>query len=78
MGTESCQRPGQGSRSSQYWMKTSRRVYMVRWAADKMASNIEARSFVARNVVKDLKSSSTKRKAKNGRSKNGSSATQEG
>ena len=35
-----------------------------RVVADRKARNIKARSFVARNVVKDVKSSSTKRKAR--------------
>ena len=47
--------------------KTSRWVYMVQGAADKKASNIKARSHVARNIVKDDKSSSTQRKARMGR-----------
>ena len=39
---------------------------MVRGAADKDANNIEARTFVARNMVKDVKSSSTKGEARMG------------
>ena len=49
--------------------KTSRRVFMVRVTADKDANIIETRSFVTRIVVKDVKSSSTKRKARMGNRK---------
>ena len=42
---------GRSSHGSPYWMKkTSIRVNMVREAADKKASNIQARSLVARNM----------------------------
>ena len=53
--------------------------YMVRGAADKEANIIKTTSFVARNLVKDVKSSSTKRKArrKKRQSKNRSSTMQE-
>ena len=42
--------------------KTSRQIHVVREAADKNSSNVKTQSFMARDVVRDDKSSSTKRR----------------
>ena len=49
-------------------------MYVVREAADKDGNNIEARTCVARIMVKDAKSSFFEKKSKNEQSKNRSTA----
>ena len=50
--------------------KNFRRIYMVRWAADKETNNIKARSPVARDMEKLVRWSATKRKNKRELSRN--------
>ena len=56
----------------EYWTKTSRRMYMVREAADKEANNIQARSPVA-VIWKTCQMQLIEKKNKSGPSKNWSS-----
>ena len=56
--------------------KPSRRVYMVREAADKKANNIQARSLVARNMEK-CQTQLNEKKSRSGLSNNRSSTMQE-
>ena len=52
---------GRVARSSQYWVNASGRIHVVR-TADNNFSNLNDRKFVARNLVRNVESWSTRRK----------------